>query len=46
MSEPKKVALVTGANRGIGLETVSQLAAQGIEVFRTARLLSSAQEAV
>ena len=33
----KKVALVTGANKGIGLETVRQLASQGITVLLGAR---------
>lgn len=33
----KKVALVTGANRGIGLETVRQLAAQGVTALLGAR---------
>ena len=33
----KKVALVTGANRGIGLETARQLGARGIKVLIGAR---------
>src|SRR6266404_8061732 len=33
----KRVALVTGANKGIGLETVRQLAKQGITVLLGAR---------
>ena len=33
----KKVAIVTGANRGIGLEVCRQLASQGIHVVLTAR---------
>ncbi|WP_372865599.1 SDR family NAD(P)-dependent oxidoreductase [Spongiibacter sp.] len=35
-------ALVTGANRGIGLETVRQLASRGIAVTGTSRSLSAA----
>ncbi len=40
----KKVALVTGANRGIGLETARQLAQKGISVIVAARSLAAAQE--
>jgi NAD(P)-dependent dehydrogenase (short-subunit alcohol dehydrogenase family) len=33
----KKIALITGANKGIGLETARQLARQGITVLTGAR---------
>src|SRR5258706_110764 len=44
MNRPR-TALVTGANRGIGLEVCRQLAALGLRVMLTARDLSKAQEA-
>jgi len=43
MSE-MKTAIVTGANRGIGLETVRQLATRGICVIATVRALEHAGE--
>jgi len=41
----QKTALVTGANRGIGLEVARQLAEQGFHVFLTARNRDSGSKA-
>ncbi len=46
MAHDKKVALITGANRGIGLETAKQLGAQGIAVLVASRKLSDSEAAV
>lgn len=46
MSPEKKVALVTGANKGIGLEICRQLAKQDIRVILTARDENKGKEAV
>lgn len=46
MSNPtQKIALVTGANRGIGLETARQLGRQGVTVIVAARDRGNAQQA-
>ncbi|MET0656138.1 MAG: SDR family NAD(P)-dependent oxidoreductase, partial [Pseudoxanthomonas sp.] len=45
MSNNEKIALVTGATRGIGLETVRQLAAAGVHTLLAGRDLAKASEA-
>jgi NAD(P)-dependent dehydrogenase (short-subunit alcohol dehydrogenase family) len=44
MASDKKIALVTGANRGIGLETARQLGKKGITVVVAARSFEAAKE--
>ena len=44
MAQETKVALITGANRGIGLETAKQLGEKGVTVVVGARSLSAAEE--
>ena len=43
-ADAQRVAVVTGANRGLGLETCRQLASEGFRVVLTARRESSARE--
>lgn len=45
MSTPSKIALVTGATRGIGLETCRQLAQAGVQVLLAGRSLDKATQA-
>ena len=44
MSQDKKIALITGANRGIGFETAKQLGEKGVTVIVAARKLSDAEQ--
>ncbi|GGH14434.1 SDR family oxidoreductase [Mucilaginibacter phyllosphaerae] len=41
----QKIALITGANRGLGLETAKQLGEKGITVILTARSIEAANKA-
>ena len=41
----KKIALVTGANRGLGLETARELGQKGFKVFMGVRDLGKARPA-
>jgi NAD(P)-dependent dehydrogenase (short-subunit alcohol dehydrogenase family) len=43
MSQEKKIALITGANRGIGLETAKQLGEQGVTVLVASRKFTDAE---
>ena len=45
MSKTQPVALVTGANRGIGKEVSRQLAEKGFRVLLTGRSLAKAEAA-
>ena len=44
MAQAKKVALITGSNRGIGLETAKQLGATGVTIVAAARTKQAAEE--
>jgi NAD(P)-dependent dehydrogenase (short-subunit alcohol dehydrogenase family) len=46
MSTTKKIALISGANKGIGLETARQLGKQGVTVILGARDLAKGEAAV
>ena len=45
-SEKKKTVLVTGANRGIGLEVCKQLGEVGYHIFLSARNIEKGEKAV
>ena len=44
-AEKKKIALVTGGNRGLGFETCRQLAQLGMSVILSARDISKGEKA-
>ncbi len=46
MAQDKKVALVTGANRGIGYETAKQLGQEGVTILAAARKQADAEATV
>ncbi|MBU6470647.1 MAG: SDR family NAD(P)-dependent oxidoreductase [Gammaproteobacteria bacterium] len=46
MQQTKMIAVVTGANRGLGLETARQLASRGLHVILTARNPRTGAEAL
>jgi NAD(P)-dependent dehydrogenase (short-subunit alcohol dehydrogenase family) len=46
LDENKRIALVTGANRGLGLETCRQLSKLGLAVLLSARNIDKGQRAV
>ncbi|USD67410.1 SDR family NAD(P)-dependent oxidoreductase [Vibrio sp. SCSIO 43136] len=46
MTHTPTIAVVTGANRGLGKETCRQLASQGVVVYVTARSLKNAEQVV
>ncbi len=46
MSTTKKIALITGANKGLGLEMARQLGKQGVLILLAARDLSKGEAAV
>jgi len=45
MADAKRVALITGANKGIGLETARQLGKQGVTILLGARDLAKGEQA-
>jgi NAD(P)-dependent dehydrogenase (short-subunit alcohol dehydrogenase family) len=46
MSQSKKVAFITGANRGLGLETARELAEKGVHVIIGSRTKAGGEEAL